>query len=244
MTIDAYCTLGLDREYDLTAEALVEAMDAARLDRAVVAPVDRSLAVFNREGNDFVMRAAREHPRRLIAACSVNPWYGVAAGYEFRRALDEGARMLVLHPWVQGYQANDELVFPLLAIAERDRVPVYIHTGQPGNSTPHQVAELALRFAGADFIMGHSGATDFWNDAVAAAGSCANVYLESSLARPFQFASYLGQLGAGKGIAGSCAPLDDLVFEWDELRKHVPEAMWAQVAGANLAALLGRRGEL
>jgi predicted TIM-barrel fold metal-dependent hydrolase len=244
VTIDAYCTLGVDREYDLTAGVLIEAMDAAEVDRAVIAPVDRCLAVMNREGNDFVLRAAREHPRRFIPACSVNPWYGAAAEAELRRTLGEGARMLVLHPWVQGYQANDELTFPVIGIAERERVPVYVHTGQPGNSTPWQVAGLAARFAGADFLMGHSGATDFWNDAVEAAGVGENVYLESSLARPFQFAGYLGKLGAAKGIAGSCAPLNDLVFEWGELRKHVPAPMWAQVAGGNLAALLGKRGAL
>lgn len=243
-TIDAYCTLGVDREYDLTARALIDAMDAARVERAVVAPVDRALAVLNREGNEYVLSAVREFPGRLIAACAANPWYGAVAESEFRRALGEGARMLVLHPWVQGYQANDELVFPLLEIAARERVPVYIHTGQPGNSTPHQVSMLAARFVEVDFLMGHAGATDFWNDAVEAARMNANVYLESSLARPFQFAGYLEKLGAGKGITGSGAPLNDLVFEWEELRKHVRAEAWAQVTGGNLAALLSKRGDL
>ncbi len=242
--IDAYCVLGVDREYDLTAGTLVEAMDEAEVDRAIVAPVDRSLAVMNREGNDLMLSAAREHPRRLIPACSVNPWYGAAAESELRRAIGEGARMLVLHPWVQGYLASDELTFPVLEIAGLERVPVYMHTGQPGSSTPWQAADLATRFPGVDFIMGHSGATDFWNDAVEAAGTRENVYLESSLARPFQFAGYLEKVGAAKGIAGSYAPLNDLVFEWTQLRECVPAAMWSQVAGGNLAALLGKRGAL
>ncbi len=239
--IDAYCVLGVDREYDLTAAMLVEAMDEAEVDRAVVAPVDRSLAVMNREGNDLMLSAAREHPRRLIPACSVNPWYGAAAERELCRAIGEGARMLVLHPWVQGYLANDELAFPVLEMAGRERVPVYMHTGQPGNSTPWQVADLATRFPGVDFIMGHAGATDFWNDAVDAAGTRENVYLESSLARPFQFAGYLEKVGAAKGIAGSYAPLNNLVFEWTQLRECVPAAMWPRVAGGNLAELLGKR---
>jgi hypothetical protein len=244
VTIDAYCTLGIDREYNLTAETLIEAMDTARVDRAVIAPVDRSLAVFNQQGNRAMCRAAREHPRRFIPACSANPWLGTAAETELRRALDEGARMLVLHPWVQGYVASDELVFPLLAIAERARLPVYIHTGPPGNATPYQVAQLAARYPGIDFLMGHSGATDFWNDAVEAARSRENVYLESSLARPFQFGGYLEQVGTGKGICGSAAPLNDMAMEWEQMRRNIPEAAWPRVGGGNLGALLGKRGAL
>jgi hypothetical protein len=200
--------------------------------------------VFNREGNQALCRAAREHSRRFIPACSANPWYGAEAEGELRRALDEGARMLVLHPWVQGYLANDELVFPLLAIAERERLPVYVHTGPPGNATPHQVVQLAERFPGADFLVGHSGATDFWNDAVEAALARENVYLESSLARPFQFAGYLARVGAGKGICGSAAPLNDLAMEWEQMRRNVPRGAWSQVAGGNLRTLLEKRGAL
>ena len=52
MKIDAYCTIGVDREYNLTASGLLDAMDRAYVDRAVIAPVDRCLAVRNQEGND------------------------------------------------------------------------------------------------------------------------------------------------------------------------------------------------
>ncbi len=60
MTIDGYCTLGGDREYDLTEGALLEAMDRAGVERAVIATVDRFLAVDNRMGNDLLLRAAED----------------------------------------------------------------------------------------------------------------------------------------------------------------------------------------
>ena len=60
MTIDGYCTLGVDREYDLTEGALLEAMDRAGVERAVIATVDRFLAVDNRTGNDLLLRAAED----------------------------------------------------------------------------------------------------------------------------------------------------------------------------------------
>ncbi|MFN0165534.1 MAG: amidohydrolase family protein [Bryobacteraceae bacterium] len=241
-TIDAYCSLGVDREYDLTEERLLEAMDKGKVDRAVIAPVDRFLAVDNREGNDFILKAARR--KRLIAACSANPWYGKRAVEEFRRATGKGARMLVLHPWIQGFQADDELAFPLIEAAAAAKVPVYVHTGPPGNATPWQVTGLAERFPQADLIMGHCGATDFWNDVVLAAGKFDNLFLESSMARPFLFSGYVQALGGKRGIMGSWAPLNDLEFEWEQMRKFLPGEFWPEVSGGTIRRLLEKRGPL
>ena len=244
MTIDGYCTLGVDREFDLTAKALLDAMDAAEVERAMIAPPDRALAIFNRQGNDCMRQAAQAHPDRFIATCSVNPWSGEEALQELRRAIGEGARMLVLHPLVQGYTANDELVFPVLELAAAERIPVYVHTGPPGNSTPWQIVDLAEQYSSLDIIMGHCGATDFWNDVPDSAASAANIYLESSLARPFHFARYMDSVGKHKGIIGSWAPLNKLGFEWDQMRKFLRPEVFAETSGNNLARLLAKRGSL
>ncbi len=242
MNIDAYCALGVDREYDLTESALLQAMDAAGVDRAVIAPVDRCLAVNNREGNDFVLRAATGHCDRFIPSCCVNPWYGDKAVEELARSLQAGARILVLHPFVQGYQANDELLWPVLDALAGKGVPVYVHTGAPGNSTPWQVVDLAERYPAVDFIMGHCGATDFWNDVIPAGGAAGNVYLESSLARPFVFANYAQELGEHKCIMGSYAPLNELAFEWEQMREVLPPQRWPGIYGGNLSRLLAKGG--
>jgi hypothetical protein len=244
MIIDGYCTLGVDREFDLTADALLRALDQAAVDRAVIAPVDRCLAVDHRAGNDAMLTAARAHPGRFIPACAVNPWYGSKAVRELRRALKAGARMLVLHPLVQGFAADDELVWPLLETVAGKGIPVYIHTGPPGNATPWQVVHLAERYPGVDFIMGHCGATDFWGDAVLAGRSADNLMLESSLARPTTFANHVRALGGQRGIMGSAAPLNDFVFEWEQTRAVLPPAEWGGIYGDNLLRLLTRGGPL
>lgn len=241
-TMDAYCSLGVDREYNLTEAGLLEAMDKAGVARAVVAPVDRFLAVNNKEGNNAMLKAGRR--KRLIPACTVNPWYGAQGVEEFRRASGQGARMLVLHPWIQGYQADDELAFPLIEAAAAKKIPVYIHTGPPGSATPWQVAGLAERYPEADLIMGHCGATDFWNDVVLAAGSRSNLYLESSMARPFLFSGYVQAIGSKRGMLGSWAPLNDLPFEWEQMRKFLPAEHWTDVAGGTMRRLLEKRGPL
>ena len=79
MIIDGYCTLGVDREYDLREQDLLAAMDAAGVERAVIAAVDRYLAVDNQAGNDMLLRAAAAHRDRFIASCTVSPWGGDGA---------------------------------------------------------------------------------------------------------------------------------------------------------------------
>jgi len=244
MNIDSYCVLGVDREFDLTEERLLQAMDTAKVDRAVIAPPDRYLAVFNREGNDMMLAAGSKHSERFIPACTVNPWYGAQGIDELTRAVAEGARMLVLHPCVQGYQANDELVWPVLEAAMREKVPVYIHTGPPGSATPWQVVDLAERFPELDLIIGHCGATDFWNDMVEAGRAAPNAYFESSFARPFAFSRYVEEIGVRKGIVGSFAPLNELTFEWAQMRDVLPPEEFAPIYGENISRLLSKRGPL
>lgn len=244
MRIDGYCTLGQDREFDLTETDLLRAMDAVGVDRAVIAPPDRHLAVLNREGNAAMLRAARTYRARFIPACAANPWHGEQALAEVRHSLAEGARLVVVHPFVQGFQLNDELIFPLLELVAAESVPVYVHTGLPGNSTPWQLVDLAEHFPAVDFIMGHCGATDFWNDIIEAVKAAGNIFLEASLARPFSFAGYIKELGRSKGIMGSFAPVNELTFEWDQMRRVLPEEEWSDVYGNNLLRLLEKRGAL
>jgi len=244
MNIDAYCVLGTDREYDLTADGLLRALDQAEVERAVIAPVDRYLAVDNRIGNDFVLQAAASQPRRFIPACSVNPWYGSAALAEMRLAVGAGARLLVLHPMLQGFIANDELIWPLLDAAAAEKLPVYLHTGPPGNASPWQVTDLANRYPQLDLIMGHCGATDYWNDVNEATLAASNIYLESSLGRPFTFVPRLAIVGAERGLMGSFAPVNALAFEWEQMRLALPPDIVPAVCGENLRRLLEKRGPL
>jgi predicted TIM-barrel fold metal-dependent hydrolase len=244
VTIDGYCTLGVDREFNLTESGLLKAMDKAGVEWAVIGPTDRLFAAGNRDANESIRKSSRRHNKRLIPSCTVNPWLGDAALSELKRAIGEGARVFLLHPFIQGFLANDELVFPLLDLLQTQKLPVYIHTGQPGNSTPFQVVDLAERYPSLDFIIGHCGATDFWNDAIFAGNSGENIYLEASFSRPFHFARHIKAIGKQKGIMGSSAPLNDLVFEWEQIRKYLPPETHNDLCGGNLLSLLEKGGPL
>jgi predicted TIM-barrel fold metal-dependent hydrolase len=100
---------------------------------------------------------SRRHKQRFSPSCSANPWLGKAAFAELKRAIGEGAGIFLLHPFVQGFLANDELIFPLLDFLQTKKLPVYIHTEPPGNATLFQVVDLAERYSSLDFIIGHWG---------------------------------------------------------------------------------------
>ena len=122
--------------------------------------------------------------------------------------------------------------------------PDYEHHCSTHKNFVRQAVDLAERYPGLDLIIGHCGATDFWNDVVDAGKGAPNVYLESSLARPFQFNRYLEEVGYQRGIMGSFVPINDLVFEWEQMRGELPSEHVADVCGGNLLGLLEKRGAL
>ena len=150
--------------------------------------------------------------------------------------------MLVLDPTLQGFLINDTLAEPLLARAGELRMPVYVHTGPHLYGAPWQLVDAALRFPAVNFIMGHAGATDYWNDIPHAGAFAPNVSVEASFARPYKYDLHLRALGPGRGIMGSSAPRNKLGYEWSEYRRYFsamenPEK-WEPIFGANLRRLL------
>ncbi len=230
--VDAHCTIGEGRVAALSADELVELLDANGVEAAVVGPPDRCLAVANREGNDFVLEACRRHPDRLIGFATVNPWYGEAAVAELRRAVGAGLRGLILQPPLQGYVLLDPLVDPVVAVAAELGLPVWAPTGKPFQALPLQLTELARRFPDVNFLMGHMGHTDFWIEAVPAAAAVPNIYAEISYKQPHVIMDAVAQLGPGRVVFGSDAPFNDLRLEVEKLRETELDDRARELVGA------------
>lgn len=240
LIVDGHCHLGTGHEYRQTSDELLTNMDRLEVDRAVVCPVDRCIAVDNREGNDTVLRAAHAYPDRFYAFATANPWYGERAIAELRRAVGEGARGIKLHPPLQGFMLCDELVFPIIELAGQLGVPVFIHTGTPAFSQPTQLAELAQRFPQVPLIMGHMGSTDFKFEAIPSALLSPNIYLDTSWILPALLTQAVQAVGAGRVLFSSDSPIGDLGVELGCRRAAdlTPEQR-AQVMGGNTLRLLG-----
>jgi len=241
LLIDAHCHVGEGVHYQLMPEELLQQMDELGIDRAVLVPADRHIAVDNSEGNDFVLGAVERWPDRFLGFAVANPWFGERAVSELRRAVAAGLRGLKLDPTLQGFLLCDPLVHPLVEAAIDLSVPVYFHTGTPINALPLQLLELALCYPEGRFIMGHLGNTDYWLDVPGALDRAPNVWGEISpnLATVVKRLTDAGF--ADRLLFGSDAPLTDLRLE--VLKIHhwgISEGHRAGIMAENLLRLLSQ----
>lgn len=216
---DAHCHIGSSPYLEQSADALLSRMDAHGVERAAICAMGAQLVCRNREGNDAIGRAVAAFPDRFVGFASVNPWFEDDAVAELRRAVERwGLVGLKLHPPLQGFQANERLVFPLLEEAIRLRLPIYMHSGTPVCSLPLQVLELARRYEDATFILGHMGGGDFFIDIPLAFPGVPNVYVETSLTcHPVFVEEAIQKLGAERVLFGSDSPTSELPTELDKI---------------------------
>ena len=241
MIVDAHCYIGEGFYKKLTATELIALMDDNDVERAFVSPVEEYITVCNREGNDYILKAVKEFPDRLIGFATVNPWYRDGAVEELRRALGEGLKALKLNSALQGFPINDELVYPVIEVAREVDIPVYVHTATPVFALPLQLADLASEFPQVNFIMGHMGATDFWIDVMPAAEMCPNIYLETSLRSPGVLTIAIERVGAGRLVYGSDVPESCMKLELGKINRLAlaPDEKERVLGGTALELLQG-----
>jgi len=206
--IDCACTLLKGRVRELLVE-----MDRHGIERAIIAPERNFIAVENKPGNSYVAAAVSHHPDRLIGFAVASPWYGRKAVAELERAFELGLSGLKIFPAVQGFILADPQIFPLIEFAEKVGWPVYCVTGTPICAMPLQLAELAERYPGVNFIMGHGGFCDFWNDIPDALSRCPNLFIETSYVLPSQISAWIKEAGIRKFVFGSDFPFSSLDLE-------------------------------
>lgn len=243
LLIDAHCHVGEGYHYQLRPQDLLAQMDELGIDRAVLVPADRQIAVDNVEGNDFLLRVIERWPDRFWGFATVNPWYGRRAEKELRRALVAGLSGLKLHPVLQGFLLCDPVVHPVVEVAIEMEVPIFFHTGTPINALPLQLAELAQCYPEGCFIMGHLGNPDFWLDVPAAMGQAPNLWGEISPNLPTAVKRVADAGFADRLLFGSDAPLTYLPLEVAKIQHWgLDDGKKAGIMAANLLRLLGKDG--
>jgi hypothetical protein len=107
------------RQYHLDLDVILARMDDHGVGRAVLCAGGEFVAIRNAEGNRAVADAVRGHPERFTGFAAINPLWLDQAVEELKRACDEyGFAGIALHPILQGFEANDPLVFPLVEAAD------------------------------------------------------------------------------------------------------------------------------
>jgi predicted TIM-barrel fold metal-dependent hydrolase len=119
--------------------------------------------------NDRVFSYCAEAPGRLFPAFTVNPYNGSPALDEIRRCAEHGAKVLKLHPWLQGFSVSSTQMDEVAGLCRELGLGIIFHDGSPVYSHPLQLARLCRDFPGLTIVSGHAGLGDLWREAIAAA---------------------------------------------------------------------------
>lgn len=157
----------------MNADEMVAAMDKHDIERAVVSYMDNAVA------EDAVKR----YPERYAGLVWVNPYKAETDLPLAERLIrQQGFKGIKLHPLFDAYTANDGVVHPVMELAGRLDVPVFIHSGHPPFSLPHSIAQLAWDFPSIRIVMVHMGHGNgiYVQAALDLARKIDNLFLETS----------------------------------------------------------------
>lgn len=181
-----------------------------------------------RRCNDWTAELAAAHPERIIPMWYLNPAHGDAACRELEERVAAYSGHQGVKLWV-AMRCNDPLLDPIMRICAKHKLPVLQHTwfkvtgNLPGESTPMDLRELALRHPDVSFFWGHSGG-DYEYGAKCARG-LPNVYMD---------------LGGGEAMNGYADLLvehetaDHIVFGSDAPGRSLVSQL-AKVYGADIS---------
>jgi predicted TIM-barrel fold metal-dependent hydrolase len=244
MIVDAHVYLGSCLfGYGQSLAEIQASMDRLDIDKAVLVPVkprDYHLSPMN----DLVAEAVKQHPDQFLGLCRVDPWQGKAAVVEVHRGFEKlGACGLYLDPWEENFQANDEIVFPLVQEAGRHGKPVVINAGHLRVSHPTQVRDLASQFPKVQFVACNGGQINISgmllfegrqmleacpNVAVQTAGTYREDYLEEVAT----------DVGEERVLFASRSPVYDQAFEMSRVRfAHLSDAQKQRLWGFNALSM-------
>ena len=236
------------------AAALLRAMDAAAVDRAIVMGFGWTDIAIAAAANDYLIGAAQAHPDRLSAFASVNPAWDAPTVVEAIRCCDAGAVGIgELHSDTQGFDVADrETMAPLLDELRRRNLPLTVHASEPvghqypgkGTATPEKLLALAANFPDNRIILAHlGGGLPFYAAMPEVAAALPNVRYDTAalpfLYRPDAVRAAAITAGADRILFGSDYPL----LTPQRVARHIAAAGLtppeiAAIMGANAAAFL------
>ena len=112
---------------------------------------------------------------------------------EAARCLDLGARGIKLHPRAQRFDATDERLAPVFALAAERRVPILIHGGRGLPPIASGLAKLVERNPDVMLIIAHAGIADMAHLARAMAGR-RGVFFDTSTWSPVDLLDFYRQV--------------------------------------------------
>ena len=205
-----------DRARSATGAAMVSALQAAGIDRAVL-QAEWSSGDY-RAMNDAVHRLVTQHPEHFVGYVTVDPArpddLAQVVEHEVR---ERGARGVNLQPFAYRLRANDQRFYPLYDKCQELGIPVTIHSSINFSNDrsidfgrPLYLCDVACDFPDLIIVANHGG-WPWVAELVAVAWKHANVYVEIGAVAP----AYIGTPGTGWEVLlqhGNSSLLSDRVL--------------------------------
>ncbi|MDR1873035.1 MAG: amidohydrolase family protein [Deltaproteobacteria bacterium] len=156
-----------------TADEMVALMADYGIKRTIISYPDDAVT----------LDAAAKYPNQLIPLTWINPGLGASEIARLDRlTVNKAVAGIKFHPLFNSYTADDSCVDPVMAIAVKRDLPVFIHSGHPPFSLPWSIGQLAERFPQARIVMVHMGHGHgvYIQAALAMAKKYPNIWLETS----------------------------------------------------------------
>lgn len=170
---------GTQMHHDGTVSMLLEQMDAAGVDMALV----HSVAIApNRVQtiNDYIAGQVAAHPDRFVGYATLHPDMDDPAA-EIARTQALGLRGVKMHHDMQRIAMDDPRMDKIYAACE-GVCPLLVHAGDYRfhYDNPCQIADVSRRYPELTLIAAHLGGYSEWENAAACLVDCPNVLVDTS----------------------------------------------------------------
>jgi uncharacterized protein len=146
-----------------------------------------------KESNNFVLKAMKQFPDRIMGQLTLNPEYGKESLEEIKRCTDQG--MVAIKVYFQ-VKINDPLFYPIIEKAIDLKMLILMHANcqlgmggyrmkydtkmSPNTSIPEDFVDAARRYPEAILQYAHTGGGGDWEYACKAMKDCPNIYVDTS----------------------------------------------------------------
>jgi len=209
MTIDSHTHLGSFPMFSvsLNADEMVSIMNQYDIRKSVVSALP----------NELTLNAVKQYPDKLVGLVWINPYDGDKAVKNIDTALNRwGFKGIKMHPLLDAYLPDQEIVHPTMDQARKYKIPVLFHCGHPPWSLPWHFGNLADTYPDVTIILGHMGHGHivYINAAIEIAEKHENIILETS-AMPMhsKIKEAVEKVGENRVMYGSDMPFGHPAFE-------------------------------
>src|SRR5680860_35234 len=204
---DMHAHVGRDHDGSVLDPAeLVARMEMLGVEKTVVFPMDdpRQGECFTHP-NDVVWEAYRAFPERIIPFFRLNPNYPSRDEYAHR--LEQGFQGIKLHPRSQSFSISQPEAMRIYGWAERDGIPILIHTGRGIENVVRDIRHVADQHPALRLVLGHSAAYEL-KECCARCESCDWLLFDTSSIGKERLRSLLQIADPHKIVYGSDVPFD------------------------------------